>query len=136
MVYGTIVHMYQDNKILLRGAGQELRRVPDTDFIDAMDRLPERMRQRLAFMSREHHAVRDCVVHEMPRQSQPISPAQIAQATGLDVQRVSALVADLEKHLFFLVRDKAGNVSWAYPVTTARTPHRLTFSSGEKTFGA
>jgi hypothetical protein len=54
---------------------------------------------------------------------------QIAQVTGLAPQDVSAILADL-------VRDPEGNVSWAFPVTTSETPHRLRFSTGEKIFGA
>ena len=46
------------------------------------------------------------------------------------------IVADLEKNLFFLVRNQAGDVSWAFPVTSDATPHRLTFSTGEHTFAA
>jgi hypothetical protein len=101
-----------------------------------MKDLPERMAKRLEFMSPEHHAIRDFVVREMPRQSRPISPLAIAQILALDVAKVNAILADLEKHLFFLVLGTAGDVSWAFPVTTCPTPHRLTFSTGEKTFGA
>jgi hypothetical protein len=43
---------------------------------------------------------------------------------------------DLQRHLFFLVRDSNGEVSWAFPVTSDRTPHHLDFSSGEKLWGA
>jgi len=90
----------------------------------------------LAFMSRDHHTVRDFVVRELPRQDRPLSPTQVAQVTGLTRQTVSAILAELERNLFFLVRDSEGNVSWAFPITTSRTPHRLTFSTGEKIFGA
>jgi hypothetical protein len=47
----------------------------------------------------------------------------------------TAIIAELEGNLFFLVRDSDDNVSWAFP-TTSRTPHRLTFSTVEKIFGA
>jgi hypothetical protein len=39
---------------------------------------------------------------------------------------------DLERHLTFLYRAPDGAVAWAYPVTTAPTSHRLTFSTGER----
>ena len=94
------------------------------------------MKSRLAFMTSEHHVVRDFVVREMPRQGSPMTPAGIASVTGLDAQKVSAILPDLERNLFFLVRDADGNVSWAFPVTTAVTAHRLGFSTGEKIFGA
>jgi hypothetical protein len=52
------------------------------------------------------------------------------------VRRVVAVLDDLERHLFFVVRDAAGAVAWAFPVTVARTPHRLRFSTGERVGGA
>jgi len=94
------------------------------------------MASRLAFMSRDHHTVRDFVVRELPRQDRPLSPIQIAQVTGLGPRNVSAILSELERNLFFLVLDSEGSVSWAFPVTTSKTPHRLTFSTGEKIFGA
>lgn len=129
--------MYQDiGKEILVGQGHDIHPAPVEGFVEAMQRLPGRMKQRLAFMTREHHLVRDFAVREMPRQSQPIAPARIAQCTGIAAERVTAIVAELEKNLFFLVRDGEGNVAWAYPVTTYATRHRLTFSTGEKTNGA
>jgi hypothetical protein len=94
------------------------------------------MASRLAFMTTDHHAVRDFVVREMPWRRRPLSAQDIANATDLGVGKVSALLSDLEKRLFFLVRDRDGDVNWAFPVTTTVTPHRLKFSTGESTFGA
>lgn len=121
---------------LLIGVGREIYSVPDDAFQKSVKELPVRMASPLAFMSRNHHSVRDFAVRELPRQDRPLSPRQIAQVTGLTPQDVSAILADLERNLFFLVRDPEGNVSWAFPVTTSETPHRLRFSTGEKTFGA
>lgn len=121
---------------IIVGKGQGLRSIPDDAFLNAMNRLPQRMAERLAFMSSEHHTVRDFVVREMPRQSRPLSPHQIASVTALNLRRVSAILSELEKNLFFLVRDRGGSVSWAFPVTTDQTAHRLSFSTGEKIYGA
>lgn len=121
---------------ILIGEGREIRAIPDDEFVGAMGRLPEHMASRLSFMSAEHHAIRDFVVREMPRQKQSISPREIARITGLDFHHVSEILDTLERHLFFLVRDSAGNVSWAFPVTTERTAYRLSFSTGENAFGA
>ena len=121
---------------VLIGRGRDIHSMPDDDFLKAMDRLPKGIASRLAFMSRDHHAVRDFVVREMPRQNRAISPMRIAATTGMMLSRVIQLLGELEAHLFFLVRDAAGNASWAFPVTIDRTAHRLSFSTGEKTFGA
>jgi hypothetical protein len=121
---------------LLVGHGREIRRVPDDSFRQALEGLPARMATRLAFITRDHHAIRDMVVREMPRARQPLSPRDIARATGLGLRKVNALLSDLESRLFFLVRDADGNVNWAFPVTAAITPHRLRFSTGERISGA
>lgn len=121
---------------VLKGVGREIQAVRDNAFVEGTKDLPARMASRLAFMSRDHHIVRDFVVRELPRQDSPLPPTQIAQVTGLTLQNVSAILAELERNLFFLVRDSAGSVNWAFPVTTSQTPHRLTFSTGEKIFGA
>lgn len=124
------------NGHLLVGVGREIHSASDKAFLKSLKGLPARMASRLAFMSRDHHTVRDFVVRELPRQDRPLSPIQIAQVTGLTPQNVSAILTELERNLFFLVRDPEGNVNWAFPVTTSPTPHRLTFSTGEKIFGA
>ena len=95
------------------------------------------MEDRLAFLTPRHHTVRNFVVRELPRNGgKPLRPSQISQATGLDLSDVTALLDELERNLFFLVRNPAGGVSWAFPVTSDRTPHRLHFSTGERIFGA
>jgi hypothetical protein len=121
---------------ILVGVGRKIRAVPEGDFLEGLKSLPSKMAPRLAFMEREHHLVRDFVVRDMPRHDKPLSPSYIAQGTGLDLRKVSAVLADLERNLFFLVRDLEGNVSWAFPVTTFETPHRLAFSTGEHTSAA
>jgi hypothetical protein len=121
---------------IIVGKGQELRAIPDDAFLNAMNHLPQHMAERLAFMSSEHHTVRDFVVREMPRQSGPLSPHQIASVTALNLRRVSTILSELEKNLFFLVRNSEGNVSWAFPVTTDETAHRLSFATGDRTYGA
>ena len=95
------------------------------------------MKDPLGFMTPQHHAVRNFVVVELPRNhGRPLSPARIAAALHQEPGIVIRLLEDLERHLFFLVRDRRGNVSWAFPVSSDRTPHRLRFSTGERIFAA
>ena len=88
-------------------------------------------KKHLAFMTEEHHRVRDYAVRNLLEAGEPITPAQISEATGLAADRVNAILGELEKKLVFLFRDDRGSVLWAYPVTAATTPHRVTLSSGE-----
>ncbi len=66
----------------------------------------------------------------------PLTPAELAKAAGVTPERADTLLTDLHRHLFFLVRDADGNVAWAFPVTVDPTPHRVTFSTGERLSGA
>jgi hypothetical protein len=93
---------------------------------------PEQISQRLAFMSNEHHLVRNFVVRELPRLGRPITLRAISQALRISRTRTSAIVEDLERHLYFLVRPGGEEVSWAFPVTVENTGHNLVFSTGER----
>ena len=90
----------------------------------------------LAFMTADHHRVRDFVVREMPRVGKPLPPELIAAELGLPLERVGSILEELERNMTFLFRNPAGAVTWAYPVTVDQTPHRVTFSSGEKLYAA
>jgi hypothetical protein len=91
----------------------------------------------LGFMTQRHHAIRNFVVMELPRnEGRPLIPSRIASALHLNLDDVNQLLNDLETHLFFLVRDRHGDVSWAFPVSSDRTPHRLRFSTGERIYAA
>jgi hypothetical protein len=87
-------------------------------------------------MSREHHLIRRFVVKELPRAGNPLKPELISQRLKLPVGRVNTILDELERNLFFLVRNSQGAVTWAYPVTVEKTPHELVFSTGERLYGA
>ena len=91
---------------------------------------------RLDFMSELHHRVRDFTVKELPRVGEPLSPQFIAQELGLPLAQVTDILDELEQRMTFLFRDERGAVAWAYPVTAERTPHHVTFSTGEQAYAA
>jgi hypothetical protein len=90
----------------------------------------------LGFMAEDHHQVRNFVVRELPHAGKPLSPESIGQKLNLSISRVNVILDELEKHLTFLFRNEQGAVAWAYPVTVEKTPHRVTFSSGEQGYAA
>ena len=99
-------------------------------------RAPEVCAERLRFMGEEHHRVRYFVVEELAHRNRALSVGAISEGLKLAPEVVAGIVAELERNLFFLVRNEDGEVSWAYPVTVDRTPHRLAFSTGERLHGA
>ncbi len=123
--------------IMLIGKGENLLEVPAEVWRKHLASLQHHTAAMLSFMTGDHHLVRNFVVRELPRNhGKPLSPEDISQGVNLPLSRVTTILADLHKNLFFLVRNNAGEVSWAFPVTSDRTPHRLNFSSGEQTFAA
>jgi len=87
-------------------------------------------------MSPEHRLVHHYVVRELPRVGEPIPVERVAQGLALGVEQTIEILKDLEEHLTFLSRNEQGQVLWAYPVTVEKTPHRITFGSGERLYAA
>jgi hypothetical protein len=124
-----------DNKLLV-GLWRTMIPIPRMVWHGQVSKNAQHTEAGLDFMSREHHLVRDFAVRELPRVGEPLTPAFIAQALALPVDRVNIILDELEKHLTFLYRNEEGAVIWAYPVTVDQTPHRVTFSSGEQIYAA
>jgi len=92
---------------------------------------------RLSFMTEDHRRIRNFVVSELPRNAgKPLAAEAISSRLTIPFDRVVEILAELQKRLVFLVLNDAGEVSWAFPVTSHRTPHLLSFSSGEQIFAA
>ena len=124
------------NKSLLLGLGRFLLRIPRPIWQQEVARSVRASEKSLAFMTADHHKVRDFVVREMPRIAKPISPERIAQDLNMELDQVISILDVLEENLTFLYRNQAGAVIWAYPVTVEPTPHRITFNSGEQIYAA
>jgi hypothetical protein len=92
--------------------------------------------EELSFMTEEHRAVHHFIVRQLPSHGIPMAPDFVAEEVSLPVERVTAILQELEEHMTFLFRNSEGAVVWAYPVTVEQTPHPLTFSSGEKIYAA
>lgn len=124
------------SEMVLRGHGEAIIETPRAVWERELDHAPEKCAARLAFMSDEHHRVRYFSVEQLARRGEPLAPSRIAADLGLPQARIGAILDDLERNLFFLVRNADGDVSWAFPVTVEPTPHRLVFSTGERLYGA
>ena len=124
------------NETILTGRGSRITEIPRTDWEHALSDLPRHFEARLGFMSKEHHLVRNFAVREMPIAGEPLSPDYIAQKLDLPLERTKDILGELEKHMTFLFRNEQGAVIWAYPVTVERTPHHITFSTGEQLYAA
>jgi len=121
---------------ILFGRDRQLSEIPRQTWEGHLAEAPDHSRERLSFMSEDHHRVRYFVVRELPTSGRPIEPGMISQALQLPLAQVGVILDELEKNLFFLVRGEQGAVAWAFPVTVEPTPHRLEFSTGEQLYAA
>jgi hypothetical protein len=121
---------------ILLGRGHQLLKLPRQTWEKHLAEAPQHHQTRFGFMSEVHHRIRYFVVRELPARGKPIPPEFIAQKLSLPLAQVKTVLAELEHHLFFLVRNEQGAVSWAYPITVDPTPHHLTFSTGEQIYAA
>lgn len=151
MVLGRVIGLWNqklDNEIVVQsgaymidtiliGRREKIHEVSADDWRKHLARARQHSNGRLNFMTQDHHRVRNFVVRELPcNQGEPLSADEISQRLDLPITRVVALLEELQKNLLFLVLNNAGEVSWAFPVTSDWTPHRLSFSSGESIFAA
>ncbi len=123
--------------IVLIAHENKFERMDEAAWKDAVTAHVAHMPARLAFMTPAHHRVRNAAVLGLPRnEGRPLSMAQLAQAAGVSESDARAIAVELERNLFFVVRAGEDHVSWAYPVTSDPTPHRVTLATGESIFGA
>src|SRR5260370_39047132 len=109
------------SQTVLIAHGMDLETKPAVEWQAAVRRGTNKMRARLDFMTAGHHAVRTFVVRELSQSQRPIPIVEIAAHVQLPTAQVQSIVEELERKLFFLVRNTAGAVAWAFPVTAGRT---------------
>jgi hypothetical protein len=124
------------NETILTAHGGNITEISRKDWEEGLTAITGHVAAGLAFMTDEHHRVRNFVVRELPRVGSPLTPEWIAGSLNLNVARVKAILDELERHMTFLCRNKQGAVAWAYPVTVDPTPHRITIGAGESLYAA
>lgn len=117
---------------VLMGKNHKFIELPREAWDQHMAQAPQDCAKIIGFMTEEHHLIRYFVVRELPRYGKPIPLELISNKLNMSLSSTAKILDDLEKNLFFLVRNKRGEVVWAFPVTADKTPHQLTFSTGEK----
>lgn len=121
---------------ILLGRGKEILEFSQAAWKQELAHVPQHSQSRLSFMTDAHHQVRYFVVKELANRQAPIEASWIAEQLNLPLPQVNSVLDELEQKLFFLVRNEQSAVAWAYPVTVEPTPHKITFASGERLYGA
>ena len=117
---------------ILASAGNQLTEIPGEIWKQHEAQTLQDISKVLGFMTKTHHLIRYFVVRELPRIRKPIPPELISDELHIPLSKTIEILDDLEKNLFFLVRNEQGEILWAFPVTADQTPHQLTFSTGER----
>jgi hypothetical protein len=108
----------RDNDTILVGGAKGFETVSDAEWKAHLAHLPAHFAKRLEFMTQSHRAVREFAVRELPRENgRTLKADRVAATLGLPLPRVVSILDDLERHLFFLVRDSHGDIAWAFPVS-------------------
>ena len=117
---------------VLSGEGNQLTEIPRDIWEQHVAQSPREIKKMLGFMTSDHHLIRNFVVGVLPSIGKPIPPELISEELNMSLSKTTKILDDLEKNLFFLVRNEKGEISWAFPVTVDKTPHQMTFSTGER----
>ncbi|MBA4394826.1 MAG: hypothetical protein C0407_14845 [Desulfobacca sp.] len=121
---------------LLTGFWRAMVGVPPILWEKQIEKAKHKVKKSTRFMSPEHRLVHHFVVRELPRVGAPIPAERVARYLALTLEQTVQILRELEEHLTFLYRNDQGEVVWAYPVTIEKTPHRITFESGERLYAA
>lgn len=121
---------------ILLGQDRKILEIPLATWKQQLIQVPQHVQPRLSFMTDAYHQIRYFVVKEMANVQEPIGPEYISKMLKIPLGSVKQILEELEKNLFFLVRNDRGAVSWAFPVTVESTPHKMVFSSGEHLYAA
>jgi len=121
---------------ILVGQEHKIIEIPQATWIQHLNQIPKHSQTILSFMTYAHHQVRYFVVKEMVNTQKPIEPEYISKKLNMPLKQVYSILDDLERKLFFLVRNDQGAVAWAYPVTVEHTPYKMDFNSSERLYGA
>jgi hypothetical protein len=96
---------------ILIGRGREITTIPRKEWEQELETVPQYFKDRLSFMTTEHHRVRYCVVRELPLKGEPLSIEFITTQTHLSADQVTEILDDLERHLMYLYRNHRGTLS-------------------------
>ena len=117
---------------VISSTGQRFTEIPRKIWEQHVEQTSPAISKMLSFMTNSHHLIRNFVVGVLPSIGKPIPPELISEELNMSLSKTTKILDDLEKNLFFLVRNEKGEISWAFPVTVDKTPHQMTFSTGER----
>ena len=123
------------NRLML-GFWRYVLNVPPFIWKKQIEKGKKRFEREYGKMPKDFRNVHHFVVKELPCFGKPLPESIVSKKLGLPIDRVRQAMDYLEKRMTYLFRNKDKEVIWAYPVTVDKTPHKITFSTGEKLYAA
>ena len=114
---------------VLLGVGRRMVPVPEWLFRPMVQRDAKKLSKRPA-LDPDQRRVQHFAVREIPRRRETIAPEVFATNLDLSLEQVSLILDELERRMTFLCRRGGKDVTWAYPVTAAETPHQVRIGGG------
>jgi len=114
---------------VLLGVGRRMVPVPEWLFRPMVQRDAKKLSKRPA-LDPDQRRVQHFAVREIPRRREAIAPEVFATNLDLSLEQVSLILDELERRMTFLCRRGGKDVTWAYPVTAAETPHQVRIGGG------
>jgi hypothetical protein len=123
-------------KKMMLGLWRYMINVPPFMWENQIFRMKRKLEKEYSSLSGEHHVVHHFVVRELADAGKPISPELVADRLDMPADRVKIILDDLEEGMTFLFRNTKGEVVWAYPGTVEKTPHHVSFNTGQELYAA
>ena len=123
-------------KKMMLGLWRYMINVPPFMWEKQISKMKRKLQKEYGSLSGEHHAVHHFVVRELPNEGKPLSLELVSQRLDIPADRLETILDDLEKGMTFLFRNNDGEVVWAYPGTVERTPHHVSFNTGQELYAA
>ena len=123
-------------KKLRLGLWRYIINMPPSLWEKQISKAKRKLQTEYSLLSKEHHSVHHFIVRELPYVGKPLPPESVANRLDIPVDRVRTILDDLEEGMTFLFRNNNGEVVWAYPVTVDKTPHHVSFNTGEELYAA
>jgi len=123
------------NKLMI-GLWRYMINIPPVLWKKQIAKTKTKFKKENGSISAEYRSLHHFVVKELQNVGKPLTAEHISKALHVPFDRVNDTLADLEKRLTFLHGNSKGDVTWAYPLTVDKTPHHVTFNSGEQLYAA
>ncbi|MBI5843058.1 MAG: hypothetical protein HZB23_00140 [Deltaproteobacteria bacterium] len=121
---------------LMIGLWRYVINVPPVLWESQVKKTRKRVLRALEDMSPDSRRVHHYLVSKMPETGGPVGPEMVAGDLGLPLSNVLTIMDGLEKRMTFIWRNEKDEAIWAYPVTVEKTPHAITFDTGESLYAA